>query len=112
MRVVVNSVYPTGIDPLIFYQDVDIEKAPLLQQYYTLLNNNNFDGGKAYLQSIDVDYYGAWLLNTIENRLLTIEQHIREIIGEKPEIVVYSTTEPKAKMTAECFNWTGDISAS
>lgn len=109
MRSYIPSVYPTNIDPLIFYQDANIERAPQLNQYYVYLRENDFDSAKDYLASSDLYYYGAWLFNLIENRLYTVETHIDEVIGEKPEIVVYSSTEPVAKMTSECFNWTGDI---
>ena len=108
-RSFVNSVYPTNIDPLLFYQDADLERHPQLAQYYQYLHTNDFTSAKNYLAQSDLDYCGAWLLNTIEDRLRTVETHIDEVLEEKPELVVYSIPEPPdSKWTDECFCWTGE----
>lgn len=111
MRQFVPSVYPEDIDPLLFYQDADIERAPQLAQYYQYLNDNNFDAAKNYLANSDLDFYGAWLLNTIENRLYTVEDNIDEYVEEKPKIVIYAEKEPHDYMGLndddKFYNWTG-----
>ena len=106
------SVYPDNFDPLIFFQDANIERAPLLSQYYEYLRNNNFSAARDYLYDSTLDFYGACLLNMIEDRLYTVEDNIEDVVGEKPEIVVYRQTEPKDKMTEECFNWVGPYSST
>lgn len=110
MREKGQSYYPSLIDPLIFYQDANIDTYPLLNRYYEILNSNDFDTAKAYIQSIDIDYYGSWLLNKIEDRLYTTEDHIDEVVGEKPKLVIYNALEPQhSEFTDECRSWTGDI---
>ena len=105
-----QSVYPEEFDELIFFQDANIETSPELGQYYQYLNMNNFDGARDYIVNSRLDFYGAWFLNLIENRLYAVETNVEEIVGDKPEIVVYSATEPKSKMVLdECFNWVGTL---
>jgi len=108
MREKGTSVYPSGVDDLIFYQDPNIDKYPLLARYYQILNTNDFSGAHDYLQSVDLDYYGAWLLNKIEDRLITVERNINSVLGEKPKLVIHKYTEPAdSEFTSECFCWTG-----
>ena len=114
MRKPEESVFPEEIDPLIFYQDASIERKPELAQYYAYLNENNFDAAKDYLAASTLDYYGAWLLNLIENRLYAIEDNMDEYVGEKPNIVIHSAKEPHDSIGIDdeekFYNWTGDIS--
>lgn len=114
MRKPEESVFPENIDPLIFYQDVNIERMSELGQYYIYLNENNFDAAKNYMASSDLDYYGAWLLNLIENRLYAIEDNMDELVGEKPNIVIHSEKEPHDYIGIDdenkFYNWTGDLS--
>ena len=110
MRQATESYYPHDVDPLIFYQDADIERYPFLNRYYQLINANDFDAAKAYIQSLDIDYYGAWLLNTIENRLQATQDNIDYWVGEKPKLVIHKALEPAhSEFTDECRCWTGDL---
>lgn len=110
MREATESVYPQFVDPLIFYQDADIERYPFLNRYYELLRANDFDAAKTYIQSLDVDYYGAWLLNTIEKRLHATQENIDYWVGEKPKLVIHKALEPAhSEFTDECRCWTGDL---
>ena len=112
MRKSEESVFPEDIDPLIFYQDASIERKPELGQYYVYLNNNNFDAAKNYLANSTLDYYGAWLLNLVENRLYAIEDNVDEYVGEKPKIVIHSAKEPHdyigINKSYKFYNWTGN----
>lgn len=110
MREKGTSQYPSIVDNLIFYQDPNIDKYPLLARYYQILKTNDFDAAHDYLQSVDLDYYGAWLLNKIEDRLITVERNIDDVLGEKPKLVIYDANEPEdSEFTDECFCWTGDL---
>ena len=105
-----QSVYPEQIDSLVFFQDASLETHSELAPYYNYINMNNFDGAKQYMADSNLDFYGAWFLNRIENCLYAVELNVEDIVGDKPEIVVYSATEPKSKMVlGECFNWVGDM---
>lgn len=112
MRKPEESVFPEDIDPLIFYQDASIERKPELGQYYVYLNENNFDAAKDYLANSTLDYYGAWLLNLVENRLYAIEDNVDEYVGEKPKIVIHSAKEPHDYIgiddETKFYNWTGN----
>ena len=102
-----TSVYPTLPDDLIFFQDPDIEIAPLLQQYYEYINNNEFEEAADYLNRTDLHFYGAGLLNMIENRLLKTEQYCPQYVGTKADIHVYSETEPSDLSAPYKISWVG-----
>lgn len=92
-----ESLYPEQIDPLIFYSDVDLNHADTIKQYQSLLSSGNYNTASEFLNNSDIDFYGAWLFNLIENELYAIETNADSIIGEKPNFVFYGkeiTEEP------------------
>lgn len=93
-----QSVFPDNIDPLIFYSDADLDNQHYLAHYYSLLESGDYVGASEYIQSIDedVDFYGAWLLNLIENELYAVENYIDQYITPepKPKLVHHGANEP------------------
>ena len=102
-----TSVYPTLPDNLIFFQDPDIDMAPLLQQYYEYIENNQFAEAADYLNRTDLHFYGAGLLNMIEKRLLQTEQYCPEYVGTKADIHAYSETQPSDMSAPYKISWVG-----
>ena len=94
MRTNVASVFPTDIDPLLFFQDCDIDHKDILPQYYQLINNGHFSDASSLMENSDVDFYGAWLLNTIENRLRATEEFIDQYRRGKPLLTIYNVNQP------------------
>ena len=93
-----QSVFPDNIDPLIFYSDADLDNQHYLAHYYSLLESGDYVGASQYIQSIDedIDFYGAWLLNLIENELYAVENYIDQHITPepKPKLVHHGANEP------------------
>lgn len=102
-----ESVFPAEIDPLIFYEDADIEHQPLLHAYYQYIINNRFQEAAEYINNTDLDFYGAWLLNLYENRLRAIEENIEMVIGAKCQITTYYENEPTSIISMDCRSWVG-----
>ena len=94
MKYTANSLYPEGIDPLIFYQDCDIDHKSILGEYYQLINNDHFQQAATLLNNSEIDFYGAWLLNMIEDRLRATEENIDVWVGEKPVLTIVSSSPP------------------
>lgn len=94
MQYTASSVYPEGIDPLIFYQDCDYDHKGILGEYYQLIINNHFEQAAELMHNSDIDYYGAWLLNMIEDRLRTTEENIDVWVDAKPILTIRSATPP------------------
>ena len=94
MKYTDDSLYPDGIDPLIFYQDCDIDHRHILGEYYQLIINDHYSQASELLNDSEIDFYGAWLLNMIEDRLFATEDNIDVWVEEKPILNIYSTTPP------------------
>lgn len=90
-----QSVFPDQYDPLIFFSDADLDNYTTYQSYYLLYNNNQYTQASALLNDSDIDFYGAWILNLIENELYAIESNMSSFVNEKPKIAAYSTTQPQ-----------------
>lgn len=89
-----QSVFPDQYDPLIFFSDADLDNFTTYQQYYVLFEMNQYTQASNLLNNSDVDFYGAWLLNLLENELYAIESNMDEFIDEKPKLAAYSSTAP------------------
>ena len=87
-----STKFPQEIDERIFWQDLQIYQTPIMQKYYTYLNAGNYDEASDLLNNSDVFFYGAWILNLLENRLYAIEKYIFGL--DKNKIVEYQRTEP------------------
>ena len=88
----VSTKFPQEIDERIFWQDLQIYQTPIMQKYYTYLNAGNYDEASDLLNNSDVFFYGAWILNLLENRLYAIEKYVFGL--DKNKIVEYQRTEP------------------
>ncbi len=93
-----QSVFPSDIDPLIFYSDADLDNHHYLAEYYNLIQNGNYLQASEYIQNIDqeVDFYGAWLLNLYENELYAIETNMDTYVSPdlKPKLTFHGSSEP------------------
>lgn len=87
-----ESNYPEQIDPRIFYSDMNLDTRETWNQYQNLINENKYTEASTLLLTSDADYYGAWLLNLLEDRLVKIGEHVLTL--EKPELTKYQTLEP------------------
>lgn len=76
-----------------------------MQQFYQYLGLDLYTKAFELLDSSEAFYYGAWLLNMLEDRLCIIGDYISKI--EKPKIFLYGTTEPPIDNLKkdEYYNW-------
>ena len=86
-----NTKFPKEIDDRIFFQDVSISQVPIMQNYYTLLNDENYTRASEYLNNSEVFFYGAWLLNLLESRLYAVGDYLMK--EEKPKLTTYQNEE-------------------
>lgn len=84
-------VYPDyDIDSRLYFSDISISKEPIMNEYQRLLSLEQYDDALDLIQ--DEDFYGAWLLNLLENRLHNLYIYINSCI--KPMLEVYQDQEP------------------
>lgn len=93
----VNSVFPDAIDERIFFSDVDLEHLELMQTYQNLIKQSKYTEASELLNNSDASFYGAWILNLLENRLHNIGDYLinNENI-EKPPTNLYQDNAPES----------------
>ncbi len=97
-----HTSFPTYIDDRHFFQDVTIEQVPIMQKYNGFINVKAYTAATEYIHEQDVTFYGAWILNMLEDRLIAIENYLLEEV-EKPDLVTYSDTEPEDVPVGYCW---------
>lgn len=90
------SFYPDKIDPLIFFQDVNLEKVEILNIYDNLIKKGKYSEASEYINSQEgICGYFANFLNAIENRIYNLQEHLLTIEPKQP--FIYSDEEPEVK---------------
>lgn len=89
------SYYPISIDPLIFFQDINIEKLEIMKIYDDLIAHGKYDEANEYINKQEGIFgYFADYLNAIENRIYKLQEHLLTI--EPKHYFLYSDSEPIA----------------
>ena len=96
-----TSLFPTAIDSRIYFQDINLSQLETKDDWETELELGNYTDASAVLNDANIDFFGAWVLNLIENRLVAIEEYILTLT--KPELTAYQSTEPDD--VDEGFSW-------
>lgn len=97
------SIYPNGIDSRVYAQDINIENVSVFDKYQSLLAQGKYTESSVLLNNSDASFYGAWMLNLLENRLHEIGKIVMSI--EKPKLTTYQSEEPNVNVG---MTWIGD----
>ena len=90
-----STKFPTKIDSRIFFQDISLDDLNVWEQHKTLISLGSYTKASELRNDSEIDFYGAWLLNLLENRLEAIGSFLLQ--KNKPNLQVYSNVEPIAK---------------
>lgn len=86
------SSYPNAIDPLIFFQDIDIPHQEAFETFRGLIAQGRYNEAIEYINQVDdADGYFADLYNLIIKRVYNLQYHLLETNSK----FIYSTTTPK-----------------
>ncbi len=97
-----STVFPDSIDDRHFFQDINIEQLPIMEKYNGMIASSGYTAASEYINAQEVTFYGAWILNMLEERLIAIENYfVYEV--EKPNIVTYTDTEPTDVEVGYCW---------
>ncbi len=97
-----STVFPDDVDKLCFFQDVSIDKLPIMDQYNEMIAIGHYSDASEYLNTHEISFYGAWLLNMLQERLIAIENYI--VHGtDKPDLTTYNDIEPTDKEEGYCW---------
>lgn len=88
------SIYPRGVDELIFFQDVDISHAPIMEHYQKLIAEGKYTEANNFIdQQSNIHGYFAGLFNLLETRIDALQTYL---LTKKKNIThVTSDTEPE-----------------
>ena len=102
-----TSKFPNEIDDRLFLSDVSISQVPIMNEYRTLLNKGDYSSASALLNDSGVFYYGAWILNLLEDRLCKIGEAIMN--EEDHSLMTYNTlTMSQMNDVTLGMNWITD----
>ena len=96
-----STKFPTSIDDRIFFQDICIDKLKIMEKYQKFISAGAYTNASNYINSSNVSFYGAYILNLLEVRLIAIEEYLETL--EKPDIVAYTDTEPTGAEVGYCW---------
>ena len=91
-----GTVFPKGeIDKRVYAQDITLNGLEIYSKYQTLLAQGKYTEASELLNSEDthVYFYGAWMLNLLENRLQAIGTFLKDL--KKDVLTLGSETEPE-----------------
>ena len=72
-----TSNYPNQIDPMIFFQDVCLEKKDIMDHYNNLIAQNKYTEANQYIsQQSGFFLYSADFFNLIENRIYALQSYL------------------------------------
>ena len=72
-----TSVYPSGIDRMIFFQDNNLDKVEIINEYEKLIAQGKYDQANAFINQQEGIYgYFADFFNAIENRIFNTQEYL------------------------------------
>lgn len=71
------SYYPDEIDPMLFFQDNNLEKIDIINTYNNLISQEKYTEANDYINQQEGVYgYFADFFNAIENRIYNLQDHL------------------------------------
>lgn len=98
-----STVFPAGVDDRLYLSDMQLGDVSTMTQYQELLAAGQWTQAAQLLENSDIPYYGAWVLNLLENRLVELSRYVINYVNESS--MVYSEFMPYN--TPQGTNWVG-----
>lgn len=99
----IDSSFPSVIDSLIFYQDLNLEYTDIFYRYQRFLRESNVSEAAQDLRQSGIPYYGAGLFNLIENRINSLQTYLKANPKHNPHC--FSSGQPSG--AANGIMWIG-----
>lgn len=88
------SYYPSGIDPMIFFQDNNLEKIEIINTYNDLVSNGKYTEASNYINQQEGIYgYFADFFNAIENRIYNTQKYLLTKEAIKKQYVFFDSND-------------------
>lgn len=88
----IATQFPSAIDDRIYFQDINLSQLTTKAIWESYLANSQYTDASNELNNANIDFFGASVLNLLENRLVALENFLPTIT--KPVWTYYGTTEP------------------
>lgn len=72
-----NSLYPSKVDPWIFFQDITNDKTDSYNEFQSLTDSKKYSEAYNFAHNNDIDIYDAELLMCLQNRIKTLQTYIK-----------------------------------
>lgn len=97
-----RSYFPDGIDPMLFFQDNDLEHIDIINNYNKLIALGKYTEANNYIKlHRDVYGYFADYFNAIENRIYNTQKYLSEKKPPKKQYVFFDPTEEQPEPDIE-----------
>lgn len=84
--------FPSSVDDRIYFQDINLSQLNTKTNFETYLAASQYTDASNELNNANIDFFGASVLNLLENRLVAIENYLLTLT--KPSLTAYQSTEP------------------
>lgn len=72
-----TSIYPNGIDSMMFFQDNDLDKIEIINEYEKLIIQGKYNEANNFIENQQGIYgYFADFFNAIENRIYVLQEYL------------------------------------
>lgn len=89
----IYSQFPNAVDDRIYFQDINLSQLNTKSNFEGYLANGQYTDASDELNNANIDFFGASVLNLLENRLVAIENYLLTLT--KPDLTYYGSTEPQ-----------------
>lgn len=93
MQYLVESKYPTDVDPLLFIQDVSLSQLSEYEAWLAYLNSGDYSSANDYAKTMSITSVNASLMNLIEQRIKATQEYLNTLVS--PDHMVYGRDEPE-----------------
>lgn len=95
------SHYPDGIDPMLFFQDISLEKIDIINTYNQLIAQRQYTRASNFInQQEGICGYFADFFNAIENRIYNTQKHL---LAKPPKVNPFISYEITDEVLSESF---------
>ena len=72
------SIYPNGIDKMMFFQDNSLDNIEIINTYENLISQGKYDEANKFLSKQQENVYGffADYFNALENRIYNLQKYL------------------------------------
>ena len=100
------SHYPDGVDPMMFFQDVSLDKIDIMNTYNQLISQGKYtEASKFISQQEGIFGYFADFFNAIENRIYNLQKHLLEKPPKEQPFIYYELESSKEPLLEEGMFW-------